>query len=52
MVVTTLALAPELHRRLAVAAVEDNAAINELVREAVRQWLDRRDQARKGRSRR
>lgn len=52
MVVTSVAFHPGLHRRLAIAAVEDNAAINELVREAVRQWLDRRDQARKGRSRR
>ena len=52
MVVTTVALEPGLHRRLAIAAVEDNAALTELVREAVREWLDRRDQARKGRGRR
>ena len=43
MVVTTVALDRELHRRLAIAAVEDNAALTELVRQAVREWLDRRE---------
>jgi len=51
MVVTTVALDRALHRRLALVAVEDNAAATELVREAVREWLDRRDQ-RKRRARR
>jgi len=51
MVITSVALDQELHRRLAIAAVEDNAAITELIREAVREWLDRRDQ-RKRRARR
>ena len=50
MVVTTVAFDPELHRRLAIAAVEDNAALTELVRVAVRAWLDRRDKSRKGRA--
>jgi predicted transcriptional regulator len=43
MIVTTIALGPELHHRLAIAAVEENAAITELVREAVAEWLTRRD---------
>ena len=47
MVVTTVALERELHRRLAIAAVEDNAAITELVREAIREWLDRRERQRR-----
>ena len=42
MVVTTIALPPELHKRLAIAAIEDGAAATELVREAIREWLDRR----------
>ena len=50
MVVTTVAFDQALHRRLAIAAVEDNAALTELVREAVREWLDRRDRAHKGRA--
>lgn len=50
MIVTTIALSPGLHRSLALAALEEQASINELVREAVQQWLGRR-QARKGRTR-
>ena len=41
MVVTTVALDRELHRRLAIVAVEDNAAMTELIRQAIREWLDR-----------
>lgn len=52
MVVTTVALEPDLHRRLAIAAVEDNAALTELVRQAVREWLDRRERDRTRRGRR
>jgi hypothetical protein len=43
MVITTVALDQELHRRLAIAAVEDHAAITELVRQAVAEWLIRRE---------
>jgi predicted transcriptional regulator len=43
MVVTTVALEEDLHRRLAIAALDDKAAITELAREAVREWLDRRE---------
>jgi predicted DNA-binding protein len=42
MVVTTIALPPELHKRLAIAAIEDGAASAELIREAITEWLDRR----------
>ena len=53
MVVTSVALDQELHRRLAMAAVEENAALTELVREAIREWLERRDrERRRGRTRR
>lgn len=50
MVVTSVALDKELHKRLAIAAVEDGAAMTELVREAVTDWLNRRE--RKGRGKR
>lgn len=43
MVVTNVALEKKLHRRLAIAALDEEAAITHLVREAVREWLDRRD---------
>jgi len=43
MIVTSVALDEKLHRRLAFAAVEDRAAITELARQAIREWLDRRD---------
>jgi predicted transcriptional regulator len=43
MVVTTIALDPGLHHRLAIAAVEERSAMTELVRQAVAEWLTRRD---------
>jgi predicted transcriptional regulator len=43
MVTTTIALAPDLHQRLAIAAVEERAALTVLAREAIAEWLDRRD---------
>jgi len=51
MIVTSVAFEEELHQRLAIAAVEDRAAITELVRQSVREWLDRREKRRKGRAR-
>jgi hypothetical protein len=50
MIVSTMALPEDLHRRLAIAAVEDRIAMTELVRRALADWLDRRDKgrARKG----
>jgi predicted HicB family RNase H-like nuclease len=35
-------LPEELHRALALARVEDNIAMNEAIREAVKMWLARR----------
>jgi predicted transcriptional regulator len=43
MVVTSVALPPDLHRRLAIAALDEHAAINELVRTAIREYLERRE---------
>jgi hypothetical protein len=43
MVVTTVALRREVYRRLQIAAVDENAAITELVRQAVQAWLGNRD---------
>jgi len=47
MVMTTVAFPRDLYRRLAMAALDENAAIAELVREAVLEWLRRRDTARR-----
>jgi predicted DNA-binding protein len=47
MVVTTVALPAELHKRLAIAALEDGAASAELIREAVSEWLQRRSKLRR-----
>lgn len=41
MVVTTVALPVEMHRRLLIAAIETNAAATEVVREALEAWLAR-----------
>ena len=49
MVVTTVALDEGMHRELAIAAVEERAAITELVRQAVREWLANRGAKRKRR---
>jgi predicted transcriptional regulator len=40
MVITTVALPPELHRRLAITALDENAALAEVIREAVRRYVD------------
>jgi predicted transcriptional regulator len=40
MVITTVALPPELHRRLAITALDENAAIAEIIREAVQHYID------------
>ena len=50
MVVTSVALEKDLHQRLAIAAIEESAAITEIVRQAVSEWLDRREprRSRKG----
>lgn len=43
MVVTTVALTPEMHRRLVIAALEERAASVEIIRDALSVYLDRRD---------
>ena len=45
MRVTTVALPEELHRRLAIAALEGRTVMTELVRQAVTEWLERREHA-------
>ena len=51
MVMTTVAFPPGLYRRLAIAALDEHAAIAELIREAVAEWMRRREAGRrKGRT--
>ena len=52
MVTSTIALDKDIHRRLALIAVEENTAITELVREAVAQWLAQHEHQRKGKEKR
>lgn len=47
MVVTSVSPDRELHRDLAIAAVDENAAIMELIRQAIREWLGRREPQRR-----
>jgi hypothetical protein len=49
MVVTTIALDEPLHQRLAIAAIEERAAITELVRQAIHEWLEHRSRGRRKR---
>ena len=51
MIQTSVAFTPDMHQRLAIAAVEERAALVELIRDAVRDYLDRRDRKRRGRGR-
>ena len=45
MVVTTIALDKDIHQALARIAFEDQIALTELVRRAVRKWLAHRRKA-------
>jgi len=47
MRVTTVALKEGMHRRLAIAAIEESTVMTELVRRALAEWLDRRGRKRK-----
>ena len=47
MRVTTVALEEGMHRRLAIAAIEESTVMTELVRRALAEWLDRRGRKRK-----
>ena len=49
MTVTTIGFDRALYQRLAIAAVEENAAITEIIRDAVKEWLVRRRGHRRGR---
>ena len=49
MVITTVGFSRELHKRLAIAALKENAAIAELIRMAVAEWLNRRERRRRKR---
>jgi predicted transcriptional regulator len=42
MKVTTIALDSAIHERLRIIAVREHTVLTELVRTAVREWLDRR----------
>ncbi len=48
-ITTTVSFPEELHRRLAIAALEDRIAIVEIIRQAVSEWLDERSERTKGR---
>jgi predicted transcriptional regulator len=48
-IITTIALPPELHRRLMLAALDEHATGTELVRDALQEFLDRREQQQKER---
>lgn len=50
--VTTIALAPALFRRLKIAALDDGRPASDLIRNAITEYLDRRDKRGKGRSQR
>lgn len=47
MRVTTVALEEGMHRRLAIAAIEESTVMTELVRRALAEWLDRRGRKRR-----
>ncbi len=49
MITMNVAFPKELHRRLAIQGIDDNASMNELIRKAVREYLDRRTRSRKKR---
>jgi len=48
MITLTVAMEPALHRRLAIAGLDENSSMNELIRQAIREFLDRRNLKDKG----
>ena len=46
MVVLSIGLPKALHRKLAIAGLDENASMNELVRDAIQEWLARREKER------
>lgn len=47
MRVTTVALDAAMHRRIAIAAIEESTVMTEIVRQALSEWLDRRARKRR-----
>jgi hypothetical protein len=47
MLVTTIALREDVHRRLTIAAIEERTVMTELVRQAVDRWLAERARTRR-----
>jgi predicted HicB family RNase H-like nuclease len=47
MIILSVALPPELHRKLALAALDERASMNELIRLAVADYLRARRASRK-----
>ena len=43
MIVRTIALDPEMHRRLTLAGLDERCTVNELLRRIVRAWFAQRD---------
>ncbi len=48
MVVLSIGLPKDLHRKLAIAALDENASMNELVRDAIQDWMGQREKERAG----
>ena len=48
MIGMVVAFPPDLHRRLALTALDERASMNELIRDAVKAYLDRKSKKRKG----
>ena len=46
MVVLSIGLPKALHRKLAIAGLDENASMNELVRDAIQEWLARQEKKR------
>lgn len=46
MIMLSIGLPKDLHRELAIAGLDDNASMNALVREAIQDWLARREKQR------
>jgi len=46
MVVLSIGLPKDLHRKLAIAGLDENASMNELIRDAIQEWLKRREKER------
>lgn len=43
MTVTSVALPPDLHRKLAMVALDEHTTLNELLRQAAAEYLERRE---------